>query len=139
MNLGKIYNPIFNDDIKSFQNGVDKIYNKCIASGSTPTNKTPDAICNSIQSIYTDRYNTGYNKGKTDGASSVTIKAQSQKANAQVVLYNSSWQEKARFTFCVTIDSSGALSISTSGGIVNENYIYPDGLPLFTAWSVSNK
>ena len=43
---------IFNDDINSFQNGVDKIYNKCIGT------------------IYTDRYNTGYNKGKTDGASS---------------------------------------------------------------------
>ena len=42
---------IFNDDIKSFQNGVDKIYNKCKASGSTPISKTPDAICTAIDNI----------------------------------------------------------------------------------------
>ena len=52
---------IFNDDIKSFQNGVDTIYNKCKSLGSTPNTKTPNDIINSIQSIY--------NTAKTDGAS----------------------------------------------------------------------
>ena len=40
-----------NDDIKSFQNGVDKIYNKCKSLGSTPISNTPDSICTAIDNI----------------------------------------------------------------------------------------
>ena len=50
---------VSNDDINSFQNGVDKIYNKCKSLGSTPSTKTPDSIIKSIQSIY--------NTAKTSG------------------------------------------------------------------------
>ena len=46
------------DSIRSdFQAGVDTLYNKCKSCGSTPSSKTPTAISNSIQSIYTNRYN----------------------------------------------------------------------------------
>lgn len=51
----------------SFQAGVDTLYNKCNSCGSTPSSKTPTAISNAIQSIYTNRYNSGYNAGKKDG------------------------------------------------------------------------
>ena len=49
---------------QSFQDGVDTLYNKCVSCGSTPSSKTPTAISNSIQSIYTNRYNQGYNAGQ---------------------------------------------------------------------------
>ena len=52
---------------KSFQAGVDTLYNKCKSCGSTPSNKTPTAISTAIQSIYTNRYNTGYNAGDSAG------------------------------------------------------------------------
>ena len=45
----------------SFQDGVDTLYNKCVSCGSTPSNKTPTAISNSIQSIYNNRYSSGRN------------------------------------------------------------------------------
>lgn len=45
----------------SFQAGVDTLYNKCVSCGSTPSNKTPTAISNSIQSIYNNRYSSGRN------------------------------------------------------------------------------
>lgn len=51
---------------KSFQAGVDKLYNKCKNYGSTPTAKTPVAISTSIGTIYTDRYNDGVTKGQND-------------------------------------------------------------------------
>ena len=56
---------------QSFQNGVDTLYNKCVSCGSTPSNKTPTAISNAIQSIYTNRYNEGYNAGKSGKASTI--------------------------------------------------------------------
>ena len=52
---------------KSFQAGVDTLYNKCKSCGSTPSNKTPTAISTAIQSIYTNRYNSGYNAGDSAG------------------------------------------------------------------------
>ena len=48
-----------NDDITSFQTGVDTIYNGCKTYGSTPTASTPTAIVNAIKAIYTNRYNAG--------------------------------------------------------------------------------
>ena len=49
---------------QSFQSGVDTLYNKCVSCGSTPSSKTPTAISNSIQSIYTNRYNAGVSATK---------------------------------------------------------------------------
>ena len=37
---------------QSFQDGVDTLYNTCVSCGVTPSNKTPTAISNAIQSIY---------------------------------------------------------------------------------------
>ena len=53
---------------QSFQVGVDTLYNKCVSCGSTPSNKTPTAISNSIQSIYNNRYTEGYNAGQSASA-----------------------------------------------------------------------
>ncbi len=44
-------NHYYNNDLDSFQNGVDKIYNKCVELGSTPTDKTPDSICNALDTM----------------------------------------------------------------------------------------
>ena len=51
----------------SFQDGVSTLYNKCVSCGSTPSNKTPTAISQSIEDIYNTRYNEGYTEGKNDG------------------------------------------------------------------------
>ena len=57
------------DSIRSsFQAGVDTLYNKCVSCGSTPSSKTPTAISNSIQSIYTNRYNAGVSATKKGNA-----------------------------------------------------------------------
>ena len=58
-NLSSLYS-IFNDDLSSFQNGVDTIYNKCKSLGSTPNTKTPNDIINSIQSIYDNAKSSGF-------------------------------------------------------------------------------
>lgn len=51
-------------DSKSFQTGVNTLYNKCVSCGVTPADKSPTAVSNAIQSIYTNRYNEGYSAGK---------------------------------------------------------------------------
>ena len=47
------------DDIISFQNGVDIIYNGCITYGSTPSSKTPNDIVTSIGEIYNNGFADG--------------------------------------------------------------------------------
>ena len=51
LNANDFYCKSTGKKFSDFQNGVDKIYNKCIASGSTPISKTPDAICTAIDNI----------------------------------------------------------------------------------------
>ena len=55
----------------SFQDGVDTLYNKCVSLGVTPTAKTPTAIADAMQTIYTNRYNAGvtYADGRTNTSS----------------------------------------------------------------------
>ena len=53
----------------SFQDGVSTLYNKCVSCGSTPSNKTPTAISQSIEDIYNTRYNEGYEDGNDSGSS----------------------------------------------------------------------
>ena len=65
------YNTIVLDDFQSFQTGVDAIIEGCTTYGSTPTESSPNAIVEAIKTIYTNRYNSGYNAGK--GSSSVSI------------------------------------------------------------------
>ena len=63
---GKALNDKITSLQSSFQDGVDTLYNKCKSCGSTPSNSTPTAISNSIQSIYTNRYNNGRTQGIRD-------------------------------------------------------------------------
>ena len=51
---------------ENFLAGVDTLYNKCKSCGVTPSDKTPTAIVNAIQSIYTNRYNSGRTQGQND-------------------------------------------------------------------------
>ena len=60
-------------DTANFQAGVDTLYNKCVSCGQTPSDKSPTAISNSIQSIYGNRYTEGYNNGYNAGQSSAAI------------------------------------------------------------------
>ena len=55
-----------NNDLVSFQNGVDTIVDGCTTYGSTPTASTPSAIVNSINTIYTNRYSAGITQGRND-------------------------------------------------------------------------
>ena len=68
----KIYNYL-NNDLESFQNGVDQIVDGCTTYGSTPTNNTPNSIVTAISNIYTNRYNTGYNAGVAAGQANPTL------------------------------------------------------------------
>ena len=62
---------------KSFQDGVDSLYNKLVSLGFTPDNKTPQAIINAIQKVYSDRYNSGYNQGIVDADARVNTSSAS--------------------------------------------------------------
>lgn len=52
--------------IKSFQDGVNKIYNYLKGLGFTPGVNSPDGICNAIQNMYTKRYNDGRTEGQEE-------------------------------------------------------------------------
>ncbi len=56
-----------NEIAASFQNGVNKIYNKLKGLGFTPATNSPDGICGAIQNIYDTRYTNGYNTGFNEG------------------------------------------------------------------------
>ena len=60
-------------DTANFQAGVDTLYNKCVSCGSTPSSKTPTAISNAIQSIYTNRYNAGVSATKKGNATASQV------------------------------------------------------------------
>ena len=62
----------------SFQAGVDTLYNKCKSRGATPSSKTPAAISTAIDTIYTNRYNAGFNAGKATVVDLGIISASSQ-------------------------------------------------------------
>lgn len=53
--------------MQNFQDGVNKIYNKLVGLGFTPSSNSPDSISQAIQNIYDGRYNTGYNEGNNAG------------------------------------------------------------------------
>ena len=60
-------------DTANFRAGVDTLYNKCVSCGSTPSSKTPTAISNAIQSIYTNRYNAGVSATKKGNATASQV------------------------------------------------------------------
>lgn len=55
-----------NNLIKSFQDGVNKIFEKLKGLGFTPNPNSPDGICNAIQNMYNKRYNDGRTQGQED-------------------------------------------------------------------------
>ena len=91
------------DNMKqSFQDGVDTLYNKCVSCGSTPSSKTPTAISNSIQSIYTNRYNAGVSATKKGNAV------------ASNVLSGKTFTSTAGVNLTGTMPNRGALNWSSS-------------------------
>ena len=56
---------------QTFQAGVDALYNRCVSCGATPSAKTPAAVSTAIGTIHTNRYNTGYSAGRTQGQNDV--------------------------------------------------------------------
>lgn len=55
----------------AFQNSVNSIYNKFVSQGTTPTAKTPQAIATAVDTLATNKYNSGNSAGRT-AAESVT-------------------------------------------------------------------
>lgn len=51
---------------KSFQDGVNKIYNYLKGLGFTPNPNSPDEICGAIQNMYNKRYSDGRTQGQED-------------------------------------------------------------------------
>ena len=64
----------------SFQDGVNKIYNKLKGLGFTPAANSPDGICQAIQTIHDTRYTNGYNAGRLQGQEDVKRNSQPQAA-----------------------------------------------------------
>ncbi len=60
-----------NDLKTSFQDGVNKIYNKLKGLGFTPETNSPDDICGAIQNVHSSRYTDGYNSGRLQGREDV--------------------------------------------------------------------
>ena len=81
-----------NNDLASFQTGVDQIYNACVNCGSTPNSTSPEDIIQSIVNIHTDSNNTAYDRGYEDG-------------------YNAFYTDNVK-----TISQTKTLSCSGSGG-----------------------
>lgn len=52
---------------QSFQDGVNKIFEKLKGLGFTPKENSPDGICDAIDNIYQTRYDTGSNDGYKKG------------------------------------------------------------------------
>ena len=50
----------------NFQAGVDGIYDTIVAQGTTPASKSLSDVKAGINSLSTNKYNSGYNSGKTD-------------------------------------------------------------------------
>ena len=91
------------DSIRSdFQAGVNTLYNKCVSCGVTPSSKTPTAISNSIQSIYTNRYNAGVSATKKGNAT------------ASQVLSGKTFTSTAGVNLTGTMPNRGALNWSSS-------------------------
>ena len=91
---------------KSFQAGVDTLYNKCVSCGWTPTGKTPTHIVEAIQGIYGNRYTEGYNNGV-----SATKKGN---ATASQVLSGKTFTSTAGVNLTGTMPNRGALNWSSS-------------------------
>lgn len=51
---------------KSFQDGVNRIFNCLKGLGFTPNPNSPDGICSAIQNMYNKRYNDGRTQGQED-------------------------------------------------------------------------
>ena len=51
---------------KSFQDGVNKIYNYLKGLGFTPNPNSPDGICSAIQNVYNKRYSDGRTQGRQE-------------------------------------------------------------------------
>ena len=116
-----------NNDLDSFQNGVDSIVSKCTELGSTPTASTPTAIVTAIQNIYTNRYNTGYNTGKAEGVSSATLKVVKLGSTSSSTTFTvTSYTGYTKFTtdnFFVKITScSKKGGVHTSITLTNQNF-----------------
>ena len=62
---------LYNNLKQTFQAGVDALYNRCVSCGATPSAKTPTAVSTAIGTIHTNRYNTGYSAGRTQGQNDV--------------------------------------------------------------------
>ena len=76
---------LFNNDLVSFQNGVDTIVDGCTTYGSTPTASTPSSIVNSIKAIYNNRYNAGVSATKKGNATAAQVLSGKTFTNASSV------------------------------------------------------
>ena len=72
----------------SFQAGVDVLHGKCTELGFTPAGKTPSNISDTISKIYTDRYNSGYTNGRTQGQNDVIANPTGYGINAGGIINN---------------------------------------------------
>lgn len=104
------------DDLKkSFQAGVDGIYNAIVAEGTTPAGKSLDQVKAGVKSLSSDRYSDGYSAvGVTASASgrTVTAKAGNGKTASANVAY---------------AGDNGVVSVSTSSGTGIQTFDIVDG------------
>ena len=108
---------------QDFQAGVDTLYNKCKGCGATPASKTPAAISTAIGTIYTNRYNTGYSAGRTQGRNDVISTPGAYglamyKGDVQQTFCPPAGGEALYTVIAPTADVSYSLTASTAGGYI---------------------
>ena len=118
-----------NDDITSFQTGVDTIVNGCTTYGSTPTASTPTAIVNSIKAIYTNRYNAGVTATKKGNAAPGQVLSGKTFTNSSTVGATGTMTNRGAWTNTPT--SSGKVTIPAGyhngSGYVDTSKVYTAG------------
>ena len=114
---------------QSFQDGVNTIYNKIVSCGVTPSDRTPTGCANGIQSIYTNRYNEGYDDGK---------QASSYKGYDYTLKICYGNLDSSQNNSQTYLPLTGASSVHINGNILNQYAAGNIKVNEQTAWSRNN-
>ena len=140
-----------NDDITSFQTGVDTIYNGCKTYGSTPTASTPTAIVNAIKAIYTNRYNAGVTATKKGTATAAQVLTGYTFTNSSSVGASGTMANKGAVTGSITTsggsytipagyhNGSGKVTGPTLASLIGSNVTLANAANLLTGYTAYGK
>lgn len=109
---------------KSFQDGVDILYNKCVSLGTTPVSKSPNDISNAIGVIYNSAYSAGRAQGREDvkanpGAYGIVVGGTyTISVNGRIAGSVGSHPSSSKISGSITVFRNSDGSIGRSGNLV---------------------